>query len=126
MKQKLINLLSKFDLDDHDYIRFEFGIRPWFKGWITLYPEERRWNLFRKIFPWRLRLLAAHYLIKRLYSTCTRCGKSFSLHELVYSKELIHHLSGSVCHRDCEPTPEFSAMLRRMSLGMQREAERDR
>jgi hypothetical protein len=116
MKRRLIRLLSLFDLGDHEYIRFEAGRRPWFRFWLTVYGPRYRRPLHRKIFPWRIRFLAAHWLIKRLYSRCTRCGAAFTLRELVYSKDLNWFMSGSICHKDCEPSEEWKRRVAERTL----------
>lgn len=105
MKRLFTTLCYCFELTDDEYIRATFG--PWpFRFFVTVFEPNRRWNWRRRLFPWRIRCSVATLMLKWMWSTCTKCGRSFSLGELWVGwrqVNLIHFQSGSVCHRNCPP-----------------------
>jgi len=109
---QIASILRWFVLEDHEYIKVTLFRFP-FTVWLTVYEPRYRYTLLRRFMPWRLRIQLAGIVQKWNYSCCTRCAARFSMKELLDRKSdrLQYFQSGSICHRDCEPTSEFKEMV---------------
>lgn len=98
-KRVAASVLNSFDLGDHEYIKATFG--PWpLRFFITVMePRYRR----RGRPSLRLRCCLASLASSWIFSRCTVCQSRFSLRELLRRDgSLIHFMSGSICHNNCQ------------------------
>lgn len=114
-KRELKLVLDMFEMGDHEYYRGTIGRFPYTVSLTILEPARR--TGWRRLMPYRIRLSVAHLIRQRVWSRCTKCGSAFGWRELMARPQKLQFFqSGSICHMDCEPTEEFKAMCRRLSL----------
>lgn len=119
------HVLDAFELDDHEYIKASFNRWP-FSAWLTIL-EPRYRHGWKKFMPWRVRFAWASLVRQIVWSECTKCGQRFSARELVRRpNDLQYFMSGSICHKNCEPTEEWKAMVQRMHLPSYGHIQQDR
>ena len=100
MKRLLTTIARAFELGDHESILASFEGRYPFRAWVT---KLDRPSLFR----YRLRCGLASLLINRLHRRCVRCGRGYTVQELVARDEsLVHYMSGTINHRACVMPPQ--------------------
>lgn len=110
-KRALKPVCDAFELEDHEYIKFECCRFP-FTFWITVL-EPRYRTRWRKYLYWRLRLQIFSLIRQRVWATCTVCGRGFTFHELLARDgSLQFYLSGSISHT--HHTEEENAAFNKM------------
>ena len=115
-KRIVSKLVQAFEWGDYEYLRGEVGRWP-FKLYLTVYEPRMCGSWHRKLFPWRIRTSLAPLLWNVTYRRCTRCGSGFMLRELLAgNRDLNFYPSGSICHKDCEPSEFFKEMTRRNTI----------
>ena len=96
-------LCNGIDLGDDDTICGEFGRWP-LKFWIVKPEFYGVTTRLQRAFPWRFRTALAGLVLDWMFRYCTRCGQKITLRELFRRDDyLIRFMSGSACHRDCQP-----------------------
>lgn len=114
-KVVLMHALNAVEWGDREYCRATLPLPYPFKAWITVYEPAARQSWHRRIMPYRIRLQLEGLIRSWVYRACTRCGAR--LRELLAQDGRLQYFqSGSICHRDCEPSEEFKRMAERARL----------